>query len=538
MKKSAILAFLISILLTSCAVVVTPTGGPKDEQGPLKIYVDPAHESTNFNSKKIVFQFDEYLSNANLSNEIFISPLPKEQPKMYVKGKKIIIKFKDELAENSTYVITLGRGITDLNEKNPLPEAIQYAFSTGKILDSCSVKGKITNAFDNKPAKDLLVMLYEIDSIPGNDFLKKTPIYLTQTDENGNFNLSYLKKKKYKILGVKDVDNSFSYNLETESYAQAISHECNFDSSTTIQKNLFFSEPFPKKIKLKKVSKVSEHTAKFEFSAAIKSISEIKFSCLQENSHENLIELVQQKVDDSATVYVCFKDTFMKENLMKLENINGYFGQKSDTEYVFTPVKLKRKIPLKFKRIKLPIIDSLSFFCNEPIKKSQLDSLFQLRDTANNIILPQINTNGLFLMVFLPETLSTKFAYSLKFDKNIESIFGLKQDTGSILKIQVENKKAYSQINGKILTDKNLIIQMSGGGKTYTSLKNPFKFDNVKPGKYRIKVIFDEDSNHVWTPGNLENHNLPEKVFLHENELDLRAGWDYENIEIPIIPES
>ena len=103
----------ISVLLSSCANEVAPTGGPKDETPPKVLKYSPEIYSTNFNGKTIEITFDEFFQLNNYKSKLLISPPFQNEPTFTVKGKKLIINLKDDPIPNTTYKIFLGDAIVD-----------------------------------------------------------------------------------------------------------------------------------------------------------------------------------------------------------------------------------------------------------------------------------------------------------------------------------------------------------------------------------------------------------------------------------------
>ena len=52
-QKVILLVILGAILLSGCAKIVAPTGGPKDEDHPLIVKINPADNTVKFDSKKV-----------------------------------------------------------------------------------------------------------------------------------------------------------------------------------------------------------------------------------------------------------------------------------------------------------------------------------------------------------------------------------------------------------------------------------------------------------------------------------------------------
>jgi hypothetical protein len=89
MKKTLIF-FIVILILTSCAKIVTPVGGPKDITPPKVIKEVPANNSVNFESKLIKITFDEYVVMNNPLENVIFSPPIKNNPNFTVSGNLLL----------------------------------------------------------------------------------------------------------------------------------------------------------------------------------------------------------------------------------------------------------------------------------------------------------------------------------------------------------------------------------------------------------------------------------------------------------------
>ena len=60
------------------------------------------------------------------------------------------------------------------------------------------------------------------------------------------------------------------------------------------------------------------------------------------------------------------------------------------------------------------------------------------------------------------------------------------------------------------------------------SSKGKEKFTFLKPGKYKFRIIFDENRNGKWDPGRYIYKIQPEEILYFEKELTLKANWEME----------
>ncbi|HEX2898763.1 MAG TPA: Ig-like domain-containing protein, partial [Bacteroidia bacterium] len=189
----------VAAMTFSCANIGRPNGGEKDSEGPEVIGVVPYPGTLNFSSDEVVFYFDEFLKPGNYRKEIFISPVPSEDPEIIIKNKTLKIKFKAPLRDSTTYVVTLGTGIVDFNEGNKMTKGYTYAVSTGSVLDSLKFSGSVNDMWTGAGEKEMKVMLFPADELEGNDIKDKRPEYVAVTDNDGRFDFQFLAPGSYKI---------------------------------------------------------------------------------------------------------------------------------------------------------------------------------------------------------------------------------------------------------------------------------------------------------------------------------------------------
>jgi len=61
---------------SSCAVIVPPTGGPKDTIPPRLVTALPKDSALNVTSKKVTLTFDEFVTAKEYQQNLIVSPQP------------------------------------------------------------------------------------------------------------------------------------------------------------------------------------------------------------------------------------------------------------------------------------------------------------------------------------------------------------------------------------------------------------------------------------------------------------------------------
>ena len=195
----SLLAFTLAVVL-SCAKQGYPSGGPKDEKPPVVLSTTPANGSLNFGEKQFSIAFDEYVNIKDAENNILVSPPMNTKPEYTTKGRSVVVKLKDTLMPNTTYLFQFKEGIVDFNEGNPLP-SFEYVFSTGSSIDSMTLRGQVLDAFTLKPFSQVVtVMAYGesqmADTLGDSIVAKVQPMYATRTDKEGNFALNRRRQQE------------------------------------------------------------------------------------------------------------------------------------------------------------------------------------------------------------------------------------------------------------------------------------------------------------------------------------------------------
>lgn len=197
----------------SCAKIVTPSGGPKDNKAPTFVKSNPMPNEINFKGNEIEIEFDEYIVLENPTAKVLISPTIKPTPEITSHLKTVRIKGIDSLKDNTTYIIDFADAIKDYNEGNRL-NGFSFAFSTGNHIDTLWFEGRVLDAFELKPVANKFVLLY---SNFDTTYIRTNPSdYLTKTDSNGVFKFHNLAQKDYKLIILDDKNQNKIYDLANE----------------------------------------------------------------------------------------------------------------------------------------------------------------------------------------------------------------------------------------------------------------------------------------------------------------------------------
>ena len=236
LKYGAVVAGLVSALLVACATQVAPSGGPEDKLPPRVAGVYPAPYTTNHpNELMVKLEFDEWINASIPRSAVSISPPIDKKLRFEVSGKTLVLSSRAVLDTGTTYTITFAGGIKDLHG-NALAKPFQVVFSTGAIIDSLTVSGRVlvNQAMARKkeyPSIGLFLLgedraskhylekyrdttTKEISKEP--QLLKEPPLYVTRADSAGHFTLTGLKAGHYRVVAFVDGNGNQKIELSTE----------------------------------------------------------------------------------------------------------------------------------------------------------------------------------------------------------------------------------------------------------------------------------------------------------------------------------
>ena len=513
--------FAMMVILVSCAQIRPLTGGEKDSEPPKEIESSPINGATNFTENSIVVKFDEYIKLNNLASQLIISPLMETPPEVIVKGKKLVIKLKSELSENTTYSLNFGNAITDITENNIFPN-YKYVFSTGNFIDSLSYSGTVLNAFNLSKKESVFVLLYDQfeDSVP----FKELPRYVALTDKEGAFTITNIAKGEYKLFALKDINSNYLFDLPNE--AIAFSNTLISVDTASSKNTLYLFE--------------EESDIQFVEQAENKIFGKIDIRLNQPNQNLIINPLDQHfkkqwyieeknETGDSITLWLLVKDAFdnleieLKDGAEVIDTASVKIMQ-SD-EFIDTTLTVSTNIKSSFDLNQNIIIDLA-----RPLVNYNTDSILFYEDSVLISIsdLKTIKVNQLELSYNFKE--NTEYELFIP-PATFEDIYGLKNDT-LYTKFKTKKEADYGIINLTVTPNftENYIIQLFRKDKIvkerFLKDSSNTQYKYLAPGNYELKLIIDNNNNQKWNTGNYIEGLQPEKVIFYEKEIKIRANWD------------
>jgi hypothetical protein len=536
------ISVFIIILLSACAQIVSPDGGPRDIIPPKIVSSSPINQSTGFNGNQLVLVFDEYVTLKEVKKEVVISPPLAKFPEFTLKGKKLIIPFVETLKENTTYTFNFGKAIVDLNENNVLDSNV-FVFSTGEIIDNATIKGQIKQALDLKPAKEILVMLYKEteDSVPS----KERPYYATVSKEDGTYKIENIAKGCYKIFALADENNNMLFDQPTEGTGFLDTLVC-IDSLTVLDLKIFNEST--EKTYLKKSKHDSYGSIQLFFSATTKNlIINHEFDVETSNKKEMVIIEKSQKSDSivywfmppedakSITLYVKDEENEINDTLeFDVKSFSSLYQiKKKEKDTILPTEKIQVNI---FEGAKMDLNKSLKVKSKFPITSYSKEKII-LKQFDKEIPLKFDMQEGKprDLILFDSEWIQDSSYQLIILPGAIQNVYDIAFVDTVKVNFKTKTEVDYSTLGIKIKTkneNQNFVIELLDASKkplqSKTVKNNEVYFDYLNAASYGLKLIYDDNQSGDWTSGNYYQKKQAEKIIFHPNNFDVKAGWDME----------
>ncbi len=546
-------------LFIKCAGQFPPPGGPEDTTPPQIVFSNPVSNTLFFNGDKIFIEFSEYVDQRSVQGAIFVSP-SLGAFEFDWSGKNVEISFTEKLKENTTYVVTVGTDVKDRRRSNKMAEAYSIAFSTGAVIDSGSIVGRI---YDDDPL-GIMVFAYKVagekkDTI--NPIINK-PDYITQAGRDGYFILPYLSFSKYRLFAVKDVYRNLLYDPQIDKFSAAgFDTEINENKPTVsgLQFMLaiedtsppFLTELFPLD-KNKVIARFSEQImfSKINnFDVAIRDtllktyLNIFSYEIIGKNSNEIIFS-----TEDQDTLFYSLTISGLSDSVgNEFDNQNFVRGFRGSVlEDTTKPEFLSLSIKDNSKNI--PLRPEIMFEFSEPINASALRNGLVITDSAKNTIKGDFVWYGGAKVKFVPveELLSLcKYTITLVMDSIIDlnsnaykdSIFNVRFETVNFKNLSEMKINVSDLSEGK--SETHLLVErvdLKSEIKKYSKLQNDsvFVVRNLEEGKYVLSAFRDSDRNGKYSFGKAHPFKPSETFEFYPDTIKLRARWPVDGINIEL----
>ena len=572
-------------LISSCASIGNPSGGPRDEDPPRFMGANPGQGAVNFNGRRAVLHFDELINVKDAFNNVVMSPPGASVPRVSSLGNRVTIDFQDTLLPNTTYTVDFGDAIVDNNEGNKLSNFI-YTFSTGPELDTLMISGMVLGSDDLEPQKGMLVGLHT--NLADSAFRTQRFDRIAKTDELGRFVIGGLAPGEYRVFALKDQDNDLKYSSPEEDlafYDVVVSPYTERTTATDSIFNILAGEVdsvvtrqrtryLPNNILLRSYNSgfKPQYLTKYEREDSTK-ISLIFNSPAGETpvfsfvgssasapAFEDRVVIERSATNDTIKIWLSDRQLIESDTLrLAVSYLRGKspstMEEVSDTLRLITQrpkmVKKEKKkkgeeeeeviptLPLKLANSNIDIERPLRIEVETPLEaldrdkwnlQVKVDSLWE------NIPLPEFvkdSLNPRQYILDIPWEYDTQ--YRLHTDSlAVKGIYGLTNKATDLdFKTRPENEYSSITVNvtGYRDTVPAVVELLDGSGKIRKSAplgSGRVYFGHLLTGKYYLRLLVDRNGDGKYSPGDYDTGLQPDYTYYYPNTINLKQNWSQE----------
>jgi len=412
-KYSSFCLIMLLVLTLSCGKRKGPTGGPKDTEVPGILDVFPA-ELSDLTGKDLEITFSKPMDKESFYTGLLIYP-PVNNKKLRWDGNTLIIKFKEELKQNTNYYVTFRKSIK-CEHGNLLENDYTYIFSSGE-LNTQRISGTIQFEKSEDTGREVMVSLYSADS---------TFIY-SKIFCSSSFEFSNLNYDNHLIRAFSDLNDNRVYDQEDEPFFEKYLEKNEVISQDLILAYADFTKPVIRKAVMLNNSYVevelSESISKIEKIAVEPDSIGYNLKVLRHNFVENILDIVCEEADTLNYILILKGLTDLKGNVndsvsIKLKGITIADELGLDVPLIFPRDgsvirKLKPEIVVEFKEI----VDQKNIIARLSSQESgESVKLVAYQDRKN-----------MRIMKFMPETNLTNYSsYIFAISKESKDLHGNK----------------------------------------------------------------------------------------------------------------
>ena len=538
--RPSALALAALLALGSCAAISSPQGGPRDKTPPRLIATSPDSAARNVKQQFIRLTFSEPIQLKDLPKNLLITPqLPPDNSYSVRPDRDFVtLVFKKPLDANTTYSFNFRKAIVDATES--LPATYQaLSFSTGATLDSGRVSGTVTDLLSARPAKDVVVGLYRPTDTVG--VRRGQPYYLTRTDEKGQFQLNFVRVAPYRLYAWVDKNNNSRFDDgEKIAYLPAPVLVTDTTAARTLELVRPDRQP-PRRTSLE----TAATQVRVGFNEGLRAATLVAVAPAPAEATPAAVQRATELADRGRTLLI-YKTPALADGRYLLVATDSVGNVRRDTLNVRFPV------PTAVSKKPLPLPGTT--VANNPravYRQGQVKFIFPVPvelvagRSPGTLTEDSLKTHALKVpgeAVLSPSRTELLVSLDTKALKTVEirldttallAVTGQSLGLRRPLRLAVVDQDPSGIITGAIQTaaksfDLQLLTEQLQVVQELRSPRGTYRFDHLPPGKYRLRVLIDQDNDGHWRGGDPDLEVPAEPVYLYPKVLEVRAGWEDE----------
>jgi len=554
---SVLVAALVAV--AGCAGERPPGGGPIDTTPPEIIAVDPPPNTTEYSSKHISMEFSKYVERRSVEESIFISPYIKDIEFDW-SGREVELDFKDSLKKNTTYVVTIGTDVVDVNNRNRMAHAFTFAFSTGQQIDRGEIRGRVV---DDKPV-GVMIFAYRLDGLKPDTLNPMTtkPDYISQTGNNGDYALMHLSFGNFRVLAVRDEFRNLLYDPETDAMSTAPEDiRLTEDDSLRTEMNfqLSLEDTTPPRL-VSATAKDSRHVElEFSENVDLSSLNRSAFSISDttQTRSVSIVDFFSPAQNPSRVMLIVEprrEDSLYRVAVTGVKDLAGHLINPLASSKQFTPSAGADTTPpgLIFATVmdsttRVSVGQRFQFDFDDALQRPSAEHAITLRRKDSTDVPVSFAWNSPASFTVIPrEALreDTPYFFLLRFDSLRDGSGNHWKDSTRKITIRTIDPEQLSSIEGVLLdpdsshVDNYVVVAENTAKKMKKVIRaraergKKFLFPQLDPGEYRLKAFQDDDRSGVYFSGKPYPFIPAERFALYPDSIKVRARWPVDGVKI------
>jgi uncharacterized protein (DUF2141 family) len=383
-----------------------------------------------------------------------------------------------------------------------------------------SVEGTLKDALEQKVDNFVTVMLYEKnEKYTDSTVYKEKPRYVTNTlDSLKTWKIENVKAGKYVLIALKDFSNNFKFDPKKDKIG-FLKQEITVPSKERYKLKIFKEKTVSK---ILKAGQVAGNRAVVGFEGDPKNIKIVL------KNGNDILPSVLSKIDKKDSVQVWF-------NKIKVDSLKMEISKDDFKKDFYFKIKDQKKDTLAFTPSSNGVIgfrDTFSIIASTPIVKFD-NTKISLLDKDKKAV------------AFTTEYDEFNQKLNFKFKKEEEQKYAIRLLPGAMtdffdkqndtLKYKLSTKSSADYGNMTLTLEKAkrfpIIVELTDEkGKIlateYAESSLVVRFEGLEPNKYHMRIIYDNNKNRAWDPGNFLEKQEAEEVIYFPKIIDVRANWD------------
>ncbi len=216
------------IILSNCASVRSPEGGPLDEIPPTLLGTSPEVLTNIEPEQKITIRLSEYLKESSLKNSLHVYPMHAGEIRHEFRGDKIDVWLPKNLKNDTTYILIIDTGLAD-EHGIAIEKDLSIPFTMGSAFTSSKIEGDVYGNID----RGNLLLWRGI--LSHDEMLDRDPDYIANLIDD-SYAFDYLPIDDFSILAIEQ----YGSNIDYTKGPYALYHQKSISTKNASLKNVNF----------------------------------------------------------------------------------------------------------------------------------------------------------------------------------------------------------------------------------------------------------------------------------------------------------